>query len=486
MKIAQSNVAFKVCPSSIPVPQYDEMARVAAAGDRYVETPENSGWPLPMCRSKRRVAGVNVHAIEIAARDFYDYVAVLDEGDLVKLLAAIHNRRQISDADCIILEQIIDANDLSLRKPATHVYRTHKIVAPPDGSLKSLLCRHQSVKRHVRAVRQKFDVVVESIVNQSAILRHLPSLAKLHVERWSFENIESVFLQPSRIRQYEEAAARALLTRVVVDGEVFAVHYGLMFANTLLWHTPVINVAFLEHSPLEVLMSAVADACDQRKITTIDLGLGYESYKARFANSSERICEYFIPLSWKGQMIAAVRKNLDTQRWREYYDRIFGSALKARIKVLQRLNRVRYFYCIGNASSRDSTDDYREVSIWRELVTLLRRSGIEVKRYQYDRVRRGHCFLCLLRDSKIVCHGWLSANDDPFVVGETGELIPAGTTVLYDFFTPEQYRKRGHYTRLLKAITAVRSNEKLCIFALMNNEASIAGIQRAGFVERNK
>ena len=119
-------------------------------------------------------------------------------------------------------------------------------------------------------------------------------------------------------------------------------------------------------------------------------------------------------------------------------------------------------------------------------VELLRRSGIEVKRYQYDRISSGHRFVCLLHEGKIVCHGWLSAKHKSFVVGETGKSIGPGTTVLYDFLTKEQCRRRGYYIRLLKAIATVRSNEKVCIFALTSNEASIAGIQRAGFLERNK
>ena len=100
------------------------------------------------------------------------------------------------------------------------------------------------------------------------------------------------FSNPTRIRQYEAAAGRVLLTRVVAGGELFAIHYGLVFGNTLLWHTPVINVAFLDYSPLEDVIGTVANSCDQRNIKTIDLGLGNESYKARFGNADQEVCEY--------------------------------------------------------------------------------------------------------------------------------------------------------------------------------------------------
>ncbi len=472
--------------ADVPVPRYDELANVAAAGGRHVDGTEGGLWPLPICRVRRQVAGFNANVIEVAGRDFYDYVAALDQNDIEAILTAARKSDEISGVDCVILDQIVNADGLSASGMASRSCRTHLIVAPPDGHLSGTLRRHQSLGRHVRSAQRQIGPVTETIHDTSAIRELLPSLGRLHVERWAFENVESAFLEPLRIRQYEAAAERAMVTRVMAGDQILAIHYGLVFGGTLLWHTPVINVAFLDFSPLEILLMSVAESCDQNGIRTIDLGLGDESYKARFSTDNRKVSELIFPLSSKGRLIAAARTRVDADAWRRHCDRVMGVARQARVKVMQKLNRVRFFHSAVGAQPAMPMDCYREISTWCELVPLLRHSTIEIKRYQYDRIRSGQRFVCVMQDDEIVCYGWVSMKNEPFVVGETGESIPAGTSVLYDFVTPERHRNRGNYTRLLQAIAAARQNESLCIFALVNNRASLAGIQRAGYVERGR
>jgi hypothetical protein len=470
--------------SSLPVPQYGELANMAASGGYHVETPEDGVWPFPVCRMKRRVCGLNANVIEVAGRDFYDYVAALDQTSFSKCLAAIRHGNAVSGVDCVILEQIVGSNGLLAKGVVSRSYRTAKIVAPAGSTLSTMLHRHQSLGRHVRAAQRKFSLVTESSRDESRIRQLLPSLAQLHIERWRFDDVESAFHQPQRIRQYESAMSRAMITQVMADEEILGIHYGLVFDGILLWHTPVINVAFLDFSPLEILMSAVAESCDLMGIGTIDLGLGEETYKARFATDSRDVYEFTIPVSRKGHVIALLKANFDAQAWRRRGDCIVGLARCARAKLLQKFSRVRYFQSTVSTAPGIAIDGYVEIATWRDLVSLLRQSGIEVKRHQYDRIRSGARFLCLLQGAEIVSYGWMWTKNEPFVVGETGESVPAGKTVLYDFVTPERHRNLGHYTQLLGAIAAARPNTSLCIFASTNNKASISGIQRAGYIER--
>jgi hypothetical protein len=466
-----------------PVPQFDELTKTAESGGYRVVMPESEIWPFPVCRAKRRVHGLSADVVEVAGRDFYDYVATLDQTDLSKCLDAIKHSDIANGIDCVLLEQIIASDGVQAKGVVRFSYRTAKVVAPAGNTLSTTLRRHQSIRRHVQTAQRKVGLVTETFCDDSRIRQLLPSLARLHVERWGVDDVKSAFLQPQRIRQYESAASRAMITRVMAGEEMLGIHYGLVFDDTLLWHTPVINIAFLDFSPLEVLMNAVAESCDNRGIGTIDLGLGDEGYKARFATDSRRVYEYIIPVSLKGYLIATLKAKLDVQRWRSQGVRVLRLARSARAKILQKLSRVRYFRSVAGAGPGIAMEDYVEVKTWPNLVALLRCSGIEIKRYQYHRLRSGVCFLCLLQDARIVSYGWMWTKNEPFVVGETGESLAAGTAVLYDFVTLERHRNLGHYTRLLKAIIAARPDTTFCIFASANNKASLAGIQRAGYVE---
>jgi CelD/BcsL family acetyltransferase involved in cellulose biosynthesis len=466
-----------------PVPDRAELAQIAIAAGQDVQLVgdrDDGRGPLPIRRIRRRVAGVTVDAAVIAGCDFYDYVAEIDGTDVRALLAAV-KAGAFRDVDIIILEQAVGDCVPALRARQSQHFQAQRITAPQGDFAQEFFGAHRRVAKRIRAAQRKLGMTVEVIVEEDKIRKLLPPMAALHVERWGFDGVESAFRNPLRIRQYEVAASSAMMTRMMVGDEIFAIHYGPVFDGVLLWHTPVINVAYLEFSPLVLLLGCVAETCGRYGIVEIDMGLGDEDYKSRFATASRDVREFMIPLSLRGHAAAAVRKRMNAELLRAGGEGAIRCARRMRDFTRRRMNRMRYF---NSATTGEGPENgYREVENWPELVQLLRRSGLEITRFQFDRIESGQRFVCLEQTGQVVSYGWLWNKDEPFVVGETGEKIAPGSTVLFDFVTPEPHRGKGHYTRLLRSIAAARPHEPLHIFALTGNKASIAGILRAGYVE---
>jgi CelD/BcsL family acetyltransferase involved in cellulose biosynthesis len=74
------------------------------------------------------------------------------------------------------------------------------------------------------------------------------------------------------------------LTRLSVGDRAVGWNYGFRFAGSWFYYQPTFDTALQQYSPGVCLLSKmVEEACDDATIDVIDLGLGAEGYKERFA-----------------------------------------------------------------------------------------------------------------------------------------------------------------------------------------------------------
>jgi len=76
-----------------------------------------------------------------------------------------------------------------------------------------------------------------------------------------------------------------VLTRLLLGNEPVAWNYGFRFAGSWFYYQPTFDSRWRQFSPgFCLLTKMVEQACDDPTIRTLDLGLGEEEYKDRFAS----------------------------------------------------------------------------------------------------------------------------------------------------------------------------------------------------------
>lgn len=116
----------------------------------------------------------------------------------------------------------------------------------------------------------------------------------------------------------------------------------------------------------------------------------------------------------------------------------------------------------------------------RELSAML---GLAVPTIQ-DRLRHGHRPWLAIIGNTPVGWGWCATAE--LHIGELGltRQVPTGNRYLWDFCTLPEWRGRGIYPRLLRAIVAgERAAKRFWVGHDMPNIASARGIAKAGFGE---
>lgn len=97
-------------------------------------------------------------------------------------------------------------------------------------------------------------------------------------EPWTTDALRNLF-------SLKGGFARAVLSEIsTVDGQVVAMHFGLLANGILHYWFPVYNAQFSEFAPGRLLLSEIIDAAESMGIQEIDRGMGVGKYKTVFAN----------------------------------------------------------------------------------------------------------------------------------------------------------------------------------------------------------
>ena len=149
-----------------------------------------------------------------------------------------------------------------------------------------------------------------------------------------------------------------------------------------------------------------------------------------------------------------------------------------------RLFRTLRFYSILRQLPIQTGDDieYWESNDWKQVKDLLVTSDIDAQPYLEDRFRFGDRFACLLNsDRLVISYGWYT-HRALMPISEVGLLFRTyGDAVLFDFFTPSAFQRRGYYTRLLRMITEQQNIRRAWIYVQSSNGTSSRCIERCGF-----
>jgi CelD/BcsL family acetyltransferase involved in cellulose biosynthesis len=171
--------------------------------------------------------------------------------------------------------------------------------------MKSALAGKKKFRRYLRTMEREGPVTFVHLQSPAEIQAALPEFINAHAARFRATHRTSFLSTPERRFFLEELVRRFSGTEVVtlsmlmIGNRPVAWNYGFQFHGSWFWYQPTFDSRQEENSPGQCLLSRiVADACDMDGIRVVDLGLGAEGYKERFANSSRQTVDFTMTKSW--------------------------------------------------------------------------------------------------------------------------------------------------------------------------------------------
>lgn len=160
---------------------------------------------------------------------------------------------------------------------------------------KPVLPGKKMVRRSLAALGKDNPVRLEHARSWESIAPILADFADAHVARFQATGRTSNLVRAER-RVFLAELAKLLsesgwvvLTRMMSGEKVLAWNYGFQFEGTWFWYQPTFDSSLEKYSPGFCLLSKlVEEAADNPALKIVDLGLGAEEYKERFANQSRK------------------------------------------------------------------------------------------------------------------------------------------------------------------------------------------------------
>jgi len=158
---------------------------------------------------------------------------------------------------------------------------------------KPVLPGKKMVRRSLSAMGRGAPVRLDHARSWVAIGPILQEFVEAHVARFRATGRISNLASPER-RVFLAELAKLLseqrwvvLTRMMSGERTLAWNYGFQFRDTWFWYQPTFVNSWEKYSPgFCLLAKLVEEAADNPTLTVVDLGLGAEEYKERFANQS--------------------------------------------------------------------------------------------------------------------------------------------------------------------------------------------------------
>ncbi len=389
---------------------------------------------------------------------------------------------------------------------------------------KPVLPRKKMLRRFLKAMGREAPVRLDHARSWDAVAPILPHFIQAHVARFLATGRISNMARPER-RLFLVELARLLsgsgwltLTRMMSGESAYAWNYGFEFQGTWFWYQPTFETALEKYSPGFCLLAKLTEeAADNPALRTIDLGLGAEEYKERFANQSRE----------------TLYVTLRTSRWQHSREILRYRA----VAMLKSSPRLEAGARVATARLRQLREHVRRDGIARTFLGLVKRVGAflwsedEVYFFEWrgpvppdssatlkaidlnllasaasqyvddpetlayllrsaSRLRDGNAegFGMLDANGAVLHFAWATAFDK-FFLSELNAKVDApsaGSVMIFDCWTPVSARGHGYYGQTVSLIAErVRQRGNTpWIFSAASNLASIRGLEKAGFQRR--
>jgi CelD/BcsL family acetyltransferase involved in cellulose biosynthesis len=390
------------------------------------------------------------------------------------------------------------------------------------GENKPVLPRKKMLRRFLNAMGRAAPVQLQHARTRDEAQAVLPGFIDAHVARFlATGRISNLASKERRVFLAELAKLLSergwfALTTMRAGEKIFAWNYGFQFRGTWFWYQPTFDGDFEKYSPgFCLLAKVIEEAAEMPELKTVDLGLGAEDYKDRFANqtretlhvtltnSAARLIQETVRsgaaamVKFDPRVEATVRSILARlQRVKKHFAReplsqvCVRMARRVRASLLAETEVI--FYQVSGSSGVNSGEmslcplDLHQLAVavpfYLEdaptLAYLLRAAA-------RSRSTDAHGFVMVKRDGTPVHFVWTTSFHE-FFLSELNDQV-SGTlptaVMLFDCWTPPAVRGRGYYAQAVNLVAShvTAEGKEPWIFSAAANTASVRGLEKAGF-----
>ena len=399
--------------------------------------------------------------------------------------------------------------------------------AEERAALKRATGAKKKLRRYLRDLEKKGKVCIRHDTHWDQIEPILQSFNRAHVARFLMTGrISNLTRSERRSFLYELAqelsrAGWLTVSRLLVDEIAAAWNYGFQFSGSWFWYQPTVNSSYEDLSPGYCLLAKIVEsACDRPDIDVVDLGLGAEDYKYRFATVDRQTLYFVLNKSISDHLRIVVRDGAAAvAKASPGIESFLRNIISYIAKLKARLREIGFSGLVTWFSRR----------IWSSLFAF-----DEVLFFDWPAGKKnpmGPCGLTLRPfDSDLLGAAAISYVDDPATLdyllrsaqrlrseGDRGfvllnaEGMPvhfcwvkdfegfrmaelertlrapcAAAVMIFDCFTPASVRGRGFFARATAALADQLHSEGKApwIFGAVTNQASLRGIEKSGFAHK--
>jgi CelD/BcsL family acetyltransferase involved in cellulose biosynthesis len=184
---------------------------------------------------------------------------------------------------------------------------------------KALVANRKALRYFLKGLGKHGPVSIDHLKSRDSLRAVLPEFVQAHIARFSAANRHSNLAHPQRqaflteLADLLSAADWIVLTRLRVGNCSVAWNYGFKFSGSWFYYQPTFAGDWRQFSPGFCLLSKIVEAgCDDPEIDRIDLGLGAEGYKERFATSTRQTMDFTVTASTARYLKEAARYQVAT------------------------------------------------------------------------------------------------------------------------------------------------------------------------------
>ena len=392
------------------------------------------------------------------------------------------------------------------------------------AKLKQVVASKKRLRRNMRELEKRGKVRVQHDTQWRQIEPILQTFIRAHVARFLTTGRISNLTRPAR-RAFLCELARELsplggvtVSRLLVGEVPAAWNYGFQFAGSWFWYQPTVNSIYEELSPGYCLLAKIVQqACDSPEIDFVDLGLGAEDYKDRFATASRQTLYVVLNRSFSDHLRMRIRDGAAAVVKKS--PRVEKSiriilALARRVRARLRESGLSGLLRWGAQRIWSSLFAYDQVLFFEWPATEVNRkepSDLALRRLDSDIL--GAAAICYEHDPKALQYlmrsarrlgsetdggfALLTADETPvhfcwakdfegFEMAELDRTLNAprpDAVMIFDCYTPASARGHGFFAAAIAALARElhAQGKAPWIFGAATNKASLGGIEESGF-----
>jgi CelD/BcsL family acetyltransferase involved in cellulose biosynthesis len=384
-------------------------------------------------------------------------------------------------------------------------------------------------RRALKKLETMGAVNVIHLTEPEQIGTSLESIISAQISRFLASNRVSPLVGPERrafLLQLSDLLSHSgwlKISQLEIDGRPVAWNYGFRFGGSWFWYLPTFQMEYEHVSPGSCLLRLlVEEGARDTSVKMLDLGLGDEAYKDRFANNMRQTRYVHLSRGLNRHVVSVGRQMLSraAARFPQFGDKIrearaFYQTLASRVQQAGVVGTARQSIrkAVRSVASEDEvllfeaaeTPTFVDPSTqllplaWEHLVEASISNAGDAPTLQYlmrcaKRLRKSSGSGFLLRDEtgRPIHFLWVDSFEGfrlaeiDYKIASSSADADAAAAMIFDCWTPAADRGCGHYgTAIRLAAKNLRSEGKTAwIFSGASNVSSLRGILKAGFAYR--